>query len=75
MKRWAIIFAVFAIVYYIYPGLKSTVQNITMVMIALVALVVSAVILFKALAFLIKLSNNDKCKIYQEKDGKITRVD
>lgn len=75
MKRWAIIFALFAAIYYIHPELKATVQNITLVIIALSALVVVVVNLSNALKFLINLSKNDKCKVYQERDGKITKVD
>lgn len=75
MKRCILIITVFVMIYSVFPELKATVQNITFTMIASVASIVVAVFLYNVFKFLIKLSKNDKCKVYQEKDGKITRLD
>ncbi|MFP9529094.1 hypothetical protein [Pectobacterium brasiliense] len=75
MKRFIFILAFFAIIYSLFPSIKATAQSIMIVMVGAVAFIVAVSCLIKALNYIIKLSKNDKCKIYQEKDGKITRVD
>lgn len=75
MKRFIFILAFFAIFYSLFPSIKATAQSIMIVMVGAVAFIVAVSCLIKALNYIIKLSKNDKCKIYQEKDGKITRVD
>ncbi|ECJ2441192.1 hypothetical protein FNI04_22380 [Salmonella enterica subsp. diarizonae] len=75
MKRFIIILAFFALIYSLSPSIKSTAQSIMIVMVGAVAFIVAVSCLIKALNYIIKLSKNDKCKIYQEKEGKITRID
>lgn len=75
MKRFILILAFFVIIYSLFPSIKATVQSIMIVMMGAVAVVVVTYNLFKIMNYIIKLSKNEKCKIYQEKDGKITRVD
>lgn len=75
MKRFIFILAFFALIYSLFPSIKATAQSIMIVMVSAVAFVVAACFLIKSLNYMIKLSKNDKCKIYQEKDGKITRID
>ncbi len=75
MYRLIVITASFSTSYYLFPSLKAIAQIITLTMITAVSFVVAAYYLFKILGDMIKLSKNDNCKIYQEKDGNITRVD